>query len=268
MVRHFLILLHLIGNKNWLSLSSSTLSMDPKGPSGAANSGLRRGPIKFGLPNKHLHQQNSGASFRSRSPARLGGSRRRRRTSSSSSSSSGSRHSSSTSHSMSSRRRPRSPDYGENPNRIPLGAKGKSSPGKKFGSLRLGLGAKSQALGAKAQALGAKVQAPKPAKPGQQKRKLQLRTKKGAKSEDVDNDNDDDDDDVPYFYTNGSKRMTLDADLASTEKRQKRAARFAAPGQPTAGPRKKTLNLMASINMTLTSGERRSFKNFKMVHPE
>ncbi len=84
----------------------------------------------------------------------------------------------------------------------------------------------------------------------QQKRKM-LRTAKNRR-EDVDSDNDDDGN-VPYFYTNGTKRMTLDADLASTERRQKRAARFegSAAGQV---PRKKSLNLLASINTTLMTG--------------
>jgi hypothetical protein len=142
-------------------------------------------------------------------------------------------------------------DYGGNPNHIPLGGKGKSSPGGKFGSIGAKFGSR----------LGLKTT------PGTQKRKLQFRGKGKARGgserggneradDGVDNDGGDDDD-VPYFYTNGSKRMSLDADLASTEKRQKRAARFATPKQSTAGPRKKSLNLMASINMTLTSGESR-----------
>jgi hypothetical protein len=77
----------------------------------------------------------------------------------------------------------------------------------------------------------------------------------------ADVDNDGDDDHVPYFYTDGKKRMTLDADLASTEKRQKRAARFATSQSATAaaGHRKKHLNLMASINQTLISGARGRF---------
>ena len=71
----------------------------------------------------------------------------------------------------------------------------------------------------------------------------------------MDNDNED----VPYFWTDGKQKMTLDADLASTEKQQKRAARFAGPsgGSGSAAPRKKHLNLMASINTTLLSGTER-----------
>jgi len=95
--------------------------------------------------------------------------------------------------------------------------------------------------------------------PGLQKRKM-LRTAKNRR-EDVDDDDEDaadDDGNVPYFYTNGSKRMTLDADLASTERRQKRAARFAGSAAGSSGggqvPRKKSLNLLASINTTLMTG--------------
>jgi len=132
---------------------------------------------------------------RSRSPSRASANRRRRRTSSNSSASSGSKQSSS-----SSSRRPRSPDYGGNPNLIPIGGRGKSSPRGKVGSG----GPSGSGL----------------YKPPQLKRKM-LRTKRNG-AEDVDND---DGSDVPYFYTDGKKKMTLDADMASTEKRQKRAAR-------------------------------------------
>ena len=93
----------------------------------------------------------------------------------------------------------------------------------------------------------------------QLKRKM-LQTAKNRR-EDVDNDDaadNDDDGNVPYFYTHGTKRMTLDADLGSTEQRQKRAARFAgsAAGSSSGGqvPRKKSLNLLASINTTLMTG--------------
>jgi len=192
------------------------MDVKPKNPQLASP----RGPIKFGLGGNKTLARNS---FRSRSP--LTSQRRRRRTSSDSSSSSGSTRQSTSS------RRQRSPDYGGNPNRIPLGAKGKSSPGSKFKGLRAGLGASGP---------GSKLP----------KRKLKLRTK-GNNNDDVDND---DDNDVPYFYTDGRKRMSLDADLASSEKRQKRAARFA-PQSNNAGQRKKSINLMASINMTLTSGQ-------------
>ena len=200
---------------------SRTFSMDAKDKKPAQ---MTRGPVKFGLsPNKTLARN----SLRSRSPQPP---RRRRRASSDSSASSESRRSSSTS------RRHRTADYGRNPTMVPLGVKGKSSPGSKFKGLK-----------------------PDPPASGVsskfQKRRLKLQPK-GKNSEDVDNDGDDDD--VPYFYTDGRKRMSLDADLASNEKRQKRAARFAPQSsQPNrAGTRKKSLNLMASINQTLTSGYR------------
>ena len=81
---------------------------------------------------------------------------------------------------------------------------------------------------------------------------------------------DDDDGNVPYFYTNGTKRMTLDADLASTERRQKRAARFAGSTAGSSGggqvPRKKSLNLLASINTTLMTGNGKERKCLTCRH--
>ena len=125
-----------------------------------------------------------------------------------------------------------------------MGTKGKASPRGKLGFGR-GAGASS----------GGELLYKAP----QLKRKM-LQTAKNRR-EDVDNDDaadNDDDGNVPYFYTHGTKRMTLDADLGSTEQRQKRAARFAgsAAGSSSGGqvPRKKSLNLLASINTTLMTG--------------
>jgi len=55
-------------------------------------------------------------------------------------------------------------------------------------------------------------------------------------------------DKVPYFYTNG--KMTLDEDLATKERRLKRAARFL-PDRGSTRPKSSPLNLMASLNNQL-----------------
>ena len=54
---------------------------------------------------------------------------------------------------------------------------------------------------------------------------------------------------VPYFYTDGSSKMTLDEDLATQERRNRRAARFA--GGESQRPKKHHLNLTASLNNQL-----------------
>ncbi len=54
-----------------------------------------------------------------------------------------------------------------------------------------------------------------------------------------------DEDGVPYFYTNS---MTLDSDLATQERRQKRAARFK---NSAASGSRKSLNLVATLNSQL-----------------
>ena len=145
--------------------------------------------------------------FRSRSP-----NRRRRRDSSSSSSDS-------KSSSSASRGRRASPDYGKNPNCIPLGKGSKFKAKGGIGIVSPGK-AKKQKLG---KALG----------------------KKGGSN----------DDDVPYFYTNSrDKRMTLDEDLATKERRQRRAARFAASESRQRGPKKPAFKL-STLNDQLLSGD-------------
>ncbi len=58
----------------------------------------------------------------------------------------------------------------------------------------------------------------------------------------------------PYFYTDGRNKMTLDEDLATRERRQKRAARFAGSDKSSrSGGPKKQLNLLASLNNQLLS---------------
>ena len=54
---------------------------------------------------------------------------------------------------------------------------------------------------------------------------------------------------VPYFYTNG--KMTLDSDLATQERKQKRAARFEGEKKSSSSSSYKPLNLMASLNNQL-----------------
>ena len=56
---------------------------------------------------------------------------------------------------------------------------------------------------------------------------------------------------VPYFYTNGRGPMTLDSDLATQERKQKRAARFQGGGNSKSSATYKPLNLMASLNNQL-----------------
>ena len=56
---------------------------------------------------------------------------------------------------------------------------------------------------------------------------------------------------VPYFYTNGRGPMTLDSDLATQERKQKRAARFQGGGNSKSSTTYKPLNLMASLNNQL-----------------
>jgi len=60
---------------------------------------------------------------------------------------------------------------------------------------------------------------------------------------------------VPYFYTDGSSksRMTLDKDLATNERKQKRAARFERDKRPAKSSA--PLNLMASLNSQLLDFE-------------
>ena len=95
------------------------------------------------------------------------------------------------------------PNFGDNPNKIPLGQRIGTKAGGKKG---LGGGLKSKAQ----------------------------KSSSGA---------------VPYFYTDGSGRMTLDKDLATQERKQKRAARF---NREKGAPKKSApLNLMASLNNQL-----------------
>ena len=61
------------------------------------------------------------------------------------------------------------------------------------------------------------------------------------------------DGELPYFYTDGGKKMTLDADLSTREHKAKRAQRFA-ERQQQQQPRTKPLNIMASINNQLLQG--------------
>lgn len=58
--------------------------------------------------------------------------------------------------------------------------------------------------------------------------------------------------DVPYFYTDG--KMTLDSDLATHERKQKRAARFA-ERNAAKKQRHSSLNLMASLNSQLLDAD-------------
>ena len=139
--------------------------------------------------------------FRSRSPTR-----RRRRDSSSSEDSRAS---------SSRGRRNNSPDFGQNPNCIPLGK------GSKFKAKAGGVGLVS---------------------PGKAK-KLKLGKMANKKAAGADGE-------VPYFYTNG-KRMTLDEDLATKERRQRRAARFAGSESKQKAPRIK----LSSLNDQLLSGD-------------
>ena len=109
-----------------------------------------------------------------------------------------------------SRRRKRDespPDFGKNPNCIPLGSKRGRGGSPKFGG---------------------------------QKRALFTAKNKGKSDEDQ-----------PYFYTDGGKKMTLDADLATRERKQKRAQRF----ESDIKPRSKPLNIMSSINNQLLSDD-------------
>ena len=57
---------------------------------------------------------------------------------------------------------------------------------------------------------------------------------------------------VPYFYTDG--KMTLDSDLASNERKQNRAKRFADREKPR-GKKSAPLNLAASLNSQLLSND-------------
>lgn len=54
---------------------------------------------------------------------------------------------------------------------------------------------------------------------------------------------------VPYFYSDG--KMTLDSDLATHERKQKRAARFAERNGGSKKSRNSSLNLAASLNSQL-----------------
>ena len=58
---------------------------------------------------------------------------------------------------------------------------------------------------------------------------------------------------VPYFYTDG--KMTLDSDLATNDRRQKRAARFNDSNRSKPSQGKSSLNLMASLNNQLLDFE-------------
>ena len=66
----------------------------------------------------------------------------------------------------------------------------------------------------------------------------------------------DGDGELPYFYTDGSKGMKLDADLSTAAHKAKRAQRFAEGGSRDRRdqPRSKPLNIMASINNQLLQG--------------
>ena len=131
--------------------------------------------------------------------------RRRRRDSSSSSSSS----SSSNSH-PSRKKRAKSPNFGKNANKIPLGVPKKG---------------KSRLLG---------------------------KGKAGKNS------------DVPYFYSDGKKSMTLDEDLATRERKQKRAARFASSTK--GGPKASRVQIkLSSLNDQLLNGEDNDL-HFESLH--
>lgn len=150
--------------------SFSTLSTDLR-PSSSFGSPAKRGKLSF--PLKGLGR---GGGF---SAARSGLLGRKRKDSSSDESSSSK---------SSKKKKSKGPNYGENPNKIPLG-KGKGSKSK------------------------------------------------GDK--------------VPYFYSNG--KMTLDSDLATNERKQRRAARFAE--QKSGKKTKSNLNLMASLNSQLMNAD-------------
>ena len=143
--------------------------------------------------------------------------RRRRRSNSSSSEDGGGRNSKS-SMGKGKKSKKSKPDYGDNPNMVPLGeAKGKGKgkdkgKGNKMMS-RLGRGG---------------------LKGNKNLQKLQQMQQDGAAAF------------TPYFYTDG--KMTLEGDLATSQMKQKRAARFAG-GSSSKGPKKRVD--LASLNSNL-----------------
>ena len=186
-------------------------------------------PVKFGLKSNRGALGSSSSGFgRNRfgggGGKRGGGAspsppRRRRRRNSSSSSDSSSRNRSN------SRRNndALSPDYGKNPNCIPLGSGGPKKS--KFGNKQ-----------------GAGPSPLRPGRGGAKNAKSRLGTAAAGGSKDV-----------PYFYTDGRAKMTLDDDLASKELKQKRAARFTADTAGNRRSRKPAISL-ASLNNKLLSG--------------
>ena len=75
---------------------------------------------------------------------------------------------------------------------------------------------------------------------------------------------------VPYFYTNGGGpggrgHMTLDSDLATQERKQKRAARFQGGGG-NAKNSHKPLNLMASLNNQLLGDFEENSLQWESLH--
>ncbi len=142
------------------------------------------------------------------------GPKRRRRDSSDSADSKGSK-------------RRSSPDYGNNPNCIPLG----------------------NSTNFKLKAGGSPHLAGKFGK----KRQQQLRLKGAAA-------NDDDGGVVPYFYTDGRSRMSLDEDLATKERKQKRAARFAEQGGGNRRGQKRSHIKLSTLNDQLLAGGDNGFE--------
>lgn len=70
---------------------------------------------------------------------------------------------------------------------------------------------------------------------------------------------------VPYFYTNGRGPMTLDSDLATQERKQKRAARFQGNAKNSATTHK-PLNLMASLNNQLLGDFEENSLQWESLH--
>ena len=142
--------------------------------------------------------------------------------------------------SRSSGKRRSSPDYGNNPNCIPLGNannfKSKAGPSLRGGPAGPRGGANQRGK------LGGRL--------GKRK---QLKGAAAAASDDGEGA-------VPYFFTDGRGKMTLDEDLATKERKQKRAARFAEQGGGrrgrggSSGPQRRPQIKLSTLNDQLLYG--------------
>ena len=193
-----------------LSTDMSTRVMNPTafGTLRGRGRGGRGGGIGFG-------RGGLGAGGRNRFGRAGGGdsSPRRRRRSDSSSSDEGGGRNSKSSKGKGKKSKKSKPDYGDNPNMVPLGDSKVKGKGKDKGNKLL-----SRIGGVKGNKNLQKLQ--------------QMQQQEGGFT--------------PYFYTDG--KMTLEGDLATSQMKQKRAARFAG-GSSSKGPKKRVD--LASLNSNL-----------------